>query len=43
MENLIDNPKYSEVKRKLIEMLLGEMRNINDPAIGWLNRIKDVY
>ncbi|MCD6396467.1 MAG: sulfatase-like hydrolase/transferase [Spirochaetaceae bacterium] len=43
MENLIDNPQYSEVKRKLIDMLLDEMKNINDPAISWLNRIKDVY
>ena len=43
MKNLIDNPQYNEVKKKLIDILLGEMKNINDPALGWLNRIKDVY
>ena len=41
--NQIDNPKYSGIKKKLINMLIGEMEKINDPVLGWFRRIKDVY
>ena len=43
MYNRIDDPKYREVKKELIDLLLIEMRKINDPAIGWFHRLKDVY
>ncbi len=43
MINHISNPEYRDIKKKLIEMLLKEMKKLNDPLTGWLSRIKDVY
>ena len=43
MINQISNPKYGEIKKELIDLLLGEMKRLNDPLLGWFNRIKDMY
>ncbi len=43
MINRISDPEYSAVKKELITMLLAEMKRLNDPALRWFNRIKDVY
>lgn len=43
MINHISNPKYSAVKKELIDLLLTEMKRLNDPLLEWFERIKDVY
>ncbi|HDY89702.1 MAG TPA: DUF4976 domain-containing protein [bacterium] len=43
MINHISDSEYGEIKRKLIDLLLGEMKRLNDPLVGWFSRIKDVY
>ncbi len=43
LNNQIDNPKYSGIKKDLINLLIGEMEKLNDPVLGWFRRIKDVY
>ena len=43
LNNQIDNPKYSGIKKELINLLIGEMEKLNDPVLGWFRRIKDVY
>ncbi len=43
MVNQISNPEYGNIKKNLIKMLLEEMKNLNDPLVGWFGRIKDDY
>lgn len=43
MENLITQPDYLSVKRQLITQLIAECRKQGDPAVEWINRIKDIY
>ncbi len=43
MTNLISDPAYGRIKKKLAEMLAEEMKKLNDPVLKWFSRIKDVY
>ncbi len=43
MHNLIDDPAYRAVKKNLTTLLLQEMKQLNDPALRWFSRIRDVY
>ncbi len=43
MHNLIDDPAYRAVKKNLTGLLLQEMKQLNDPALRWFSRIRDVY
>lgn len=43
LKNLIADPDYREIKREMISRLLAEMRQREDPAVGWLSRIQDHY
>jgi hypothetical protein len=43
MLNHISDPEYNSIKKELIELLLTEMKRLNDPLSGWFGRIKDVY
>ena len=43
MHNLIDDPAYRAVKKNLATLLLQEMKQLNDPALRWFSRIRDVY
>jgi arylsulfatase A-like enzyme len=43
LENRIDDPAYAAVKAQLLDLLEQEMRQLNDPKLGWFSRIRDVY
>lgn len=43
LNNLIDNAEYADVKRDLIYRLMDEMRELDDPLLGWFSRIRDEY
>lgn len=43
LNNRIDDPAYAAVKKRMIQKLLTEMKQLNDPVSGWLSRIQDYY
>lgn len=41
LENLFYNSEYNSVKRELLKKICREMKAVNDPLTGWLERIID--
>ncbi len=43
LKNVCYDEKYAEIKRQLIGKMSCYMKELNDPAATWFNRIKDFY
>lgn len=43
LKNECYNPAYANIKKQLLQTMSEYMEELNDPARGWFNRIREFY